>query len=326
MRRKVLAAFVGSSILLFIIFPENVCRGAKIGLTLWFNTVLPALLPFMILSTFMIRRNITDYISRIAAPVFTRVFGISRQGCYPAVIGMLSGYPIGAKTVAQLYRKEMLTREEAQYIISFCNNASPMFLLEYIGVECLHTYAPVVLLLIIYLSAYAGSLYERYLRKRKSKLYKEQTGSVHKMHICSVDKENSKVVAEPLVVVLDASILDAFVTITKIGGYIIIFSIFAQIVEEMLPISAIIKYIGIGILEITTGGEVMLHADMPEVLRNATIIALCAFGGLSGVAQTASVLGDTDLSVPAYVVAKLRQAVIALVIALLWFCFLDVMR
>lgn len=321
MKRRVLITFIGCSILMFILFPDTVCGGAKIGLTLWFNTVLPALLPFMILSTFMVRRNITGVISRIASPVFTRVFGVSKDGCYPAVIGMLSGYPIGAKTVAQLYQKDMITREEAQYILSFCNNASPMFLLEYIGVECLHTSAPMILLVIIYISAYIGSLFERAKTKARRKSEKKEQGNMHDVKSCSVNTVSNSVSKESLVVTLDESILDSFITITKIGGYIIIFSVFAQIVEEMLPISDIIKYIGIGILEITTGGEIMLKAQMPVAIRNATIIALCAFGGLSGVAQTASVLGGTDLSVVAYIVAKMRQAVIALALGMVWFYF-----
>lgn len=91
----------------------------------------------MVLSNFMIKQNVTGAVSRVAYPVFARVFGLSKAGCYPAVIGLLSGYPVGAKTTAQLYREKMLSKSEAQYLLTFCNNASPMFLLEYIGVNCI---------------------------------------------------------------------------------------------------------------------------------------------------------------------------------------------
>ena len=157
MNRRKLAVFLGIIILLFVIFPDMVAGGAKLGLTLWFHTVLPALLPFMVLSNFMIKQNVTGAVSRVAYPVFARVFGLSKAGCYPAVIGLLSGYPVGAKTTAQLYREKMLSKSEAQYLLTFCNNASPMFLLEYIGVNCMGLQYPAAVLFIVYFSAWLGT-------------------------------------------------------------------------------------------------------------------------------------------------------------------------
>ena len=103
MSRRKLVVLLGIIILLFIFFPDMVAGGAKLGLTLWFHTVLPALLHFMILSSFMIKQNVTGSVSRVVYPVFARIFGLSRAGCYPAVIGLLSGYPVGAKTTAVSY-------------------------------------------------------------------------------------------------------------------------------------------------------------------------------------------------------------------------------
>ena len=151
MKRKIMMFLLCGGILLFVLFPEVVNRGAKTGLLLWFHTVLPALLPFMILSTFMVKENITGVVSRVAAPVFCRLFGVSRAGCYPVVIGLLSGYPVGARTVAQVYKQGLISRGEAQYILSFCNNASPMFVMEYIGLECMNLKMPAQICMLLYL-------------------------------------------------------------------------------------------------------------------------------------------------------------------------------
>lgn len=306
MNRRKLVVILGMIILLFVLFPDMVAGGAKLGLTLWFHTVLPALLPFMVLSSFMIKQNVTGAVSRVVYPVFARLFGLSRAGCYPAVIGLLSGYPVGAKTTAQLYREKMLSKNEAQYLLAFCNNASPMFMLEYIGVNCMGLKYPVALLCIVYLSAWLGTFFAG-----RKHYYQEDIGGL-KNFCCE---------KQSIIMSLDESILDAFVTITKIGGYIILFSILAQILSELLPVSDIIKYIGIGILEITTGGAVISKLAMEEWLRNALLAGLCAFGGLSSVAQTASVLTGTDLQMKAYMGAKLRQAVIATLFAAAWFRF-----
>lgn len=298
--------------MLFVLFPEVVNRGAKTGLLLWFHTVLPALLPFMILSTFMVKENITGVVSRVAAPVFCRLFGVSGAGCYPVVIGLLSGYPVGARTVAQVYKKGLISRGEAQYILSFCNNASPMFMMEYIGLECMNLKMPAQLCMLLYLSAWLNALGERIVKKYD---FRRQKNAV-----IAMSRRRGNWIAS-----LDESILDAFVVITKVGGYMLLFSILSLWIENVLPVGEMIKYIGIGVLEITTGGALFARLTMEEWLRGGIFLALCAFGGCSSVAQTASVLSDTDLSVKKYILAKLRQMVIAFVLGAGWFYGMGVM-
>ena len=66
MKRKIGILFAYLVIVFFVFFPETVCQGAKTGLLLWFQTVLPALLPFMIVSGFFVKKNITDSINKMA--------------------------------------------------------------------------------------------------------------------------------------------------------------------------------------------------------------------------------------------------------------------
>lgn len=53
--------------------------------------------------------------------------------------------------------------------------------------------------------------------------------------------------------------------------------------------------------------------------KTIVTVWLCAFGGISSVAQTYSVLSGTDLSIKKYVIAKIRQGFIAVILALLVF-------
>lgn len=296
MNRKKLAIIVGSIIVLFVLFPAMISEGAKRGLSLWFHTVLPALLPFMILSDFMMKQNISGIVSRVFYPLLAKCFGVSKAGCYPVVIGFLSGYPVGAKTITQLYREKMISKGEAQYLLSFCNNASPMFIMEFIGVRCMGMKHPFFLLLLIYVSAWINSFFSG-----RNRFYEEnfdRSGMVCQRRLSVMEA-------------LDESILDGFTTIAKIGGYIMLFSILAQFVSDILPFPAIIKYIGIGILEITTGGTVISGMQTEKWIKDGILVSLCAFGGLSSVAQTVSVTAGTDLEMGTYLAAKLRQAIIA---------------
>ncbi|MFR0770562.1 MAG: hypothetical protein ACLSHO_14075 [Dysosmobacter sp.] len=46
----------------------------------------------------------------------------------------MGGYPIGARTAAELYASGDLTRQEAERLLTFCNNSNPVFLISVLGV------------------------------------------------------------------------------------------------------------------------------------------------------------------------------------------------
>lgn len=305
MRRKFFIAILALLVMLFVIFPDITGNGAENGLLLWFNIIIPSLCPFMIISTMLIKLNVTSFISNMFYPVFHKVFGLSRNGCYPAVVGMLSGYPLGAKTVADMYKTGAFSQSEAQYIISFCNNASPMFMIEYIGVKCLGLGRPALMLLIIYLSAFINSFFEP--GRHAEEVCESSGGNVKKNY--------------PLMEALDESILSSAITLVKVGGYIILFSIITELLQNIVATNQIAQLAGAGIIEITTGGEVLAGAGIPLYAKCVLASAFCAFGGMSSVAQTSGVIIGTRLSTRKYVFAKLRQAFIAAVLAVIIFYF-----
>lgn len=56
---------------LLLTYPLESLAFSLTGLQLWFNKMVPVLLPFMILSGIMIRLNLTEYFARILSPVLT---------------------------------------------------------------------------------------------------------------------------------------------------------------------------------------------------------------------------------------------------------------
>lgn len=306
MKRKIYAAVIGCLIPVFFLFPGIVSEAATRGLLLWFQVVLPALLPFLILSSVILELKLSDTVSRLLYPIFHRFFGISRAGCYPVVIGMLSGYPLGAATVAEMLHRGRISRKEAQYILHFCNNASPMFLIEFIGVVCLQWKQPLLVIALIYLAAWTNAGLERFLIQNK------KSGNSLFSAKDEYRKADFRAQGElSLIEILDQSILHGFTVLAKVGGYIILFSILADLLEYLLPFSSGIKAVIAGILEITSGAERIAGASFSTEPRMLLLVACSAFGGLSSVAQSASVLTGTGLSLRRYIFAKLRQALIA---------------
>ena len=307
MRRKLFIAGLLFMIILLVIFPDIVCNGAEKGLMLWFRVIIPSLMPFMVISSLLVKLNVTGYISSVFYPVFHRIFGLSEEGCYPAVVGMMSGYPLGAATAGDMYKQKIISKSEAQYIMGFCNNASPMFMIEYIGVKCLKLDKPVIMLLIIYASAIINALRSGY--KRDNSIESVSGGNQNRRNYSVMEA-------------VDESIINSAVVLVKVGGYIILFSIITNFVKY-LPVPTLIKLVGYGILEITTGGEAVALSELTPLIKKSVISGICAFGGLSSVAQTSGVLVGTDLSIKKYLTQKIRQGIIALILSVIIFSFIS---
>lgn len=309
MKKFLLSVITLGFLLLLLVFPTTTLHGAKNGLTLWFQTVLPTLLPFMILSNLLIQFHITDTISSIFYPVAKRLLGISKKGCYPMVIGLLSGYPVGAKACADLVKSGDISRQEGQFLLCFCNNASPMFLLSFIAMQCLNwNKNAFVILAIIYASGFSTGFVFRLLETLKS------TKHAKPIQLSIPCKQPQK--RQPAFLILDNTILNAFIILVKVGGYIILFSILVEVTLHLAFLPSFLKYFLLGFLEITTGAVAITASSFAYTKKIVLIIALAAFGGLSSHAQTYSVILDSGLSIKTYFIFKCVNGVFAAIYTL----------
>ena len=303
MKKQKLIVFLLLSLLLcFFFFPSICFSGAKGGLTLWFYTIIPSLLPFLIVSNLILHLNLLPYLTPILAPFFQKIFSVSKAGCYPILIGLLSGYPMGAKACADLVRKGDISKKEGQYILSFVNNASPMFITSFVATQCLELPSMQYIFYGLILgSAYLCSLiFGLFLRKKVSKT----SESITETNIIEHTNNLSFATA------LDASILDAFTTITKIGGFIILFSILGEFVLALPFHLGFLRYLLLCILEITTANHFISLSTYSMNIKIILNLATTTFGGLSGLFQTQSVIAGSGLSLTYYIFMKLLQSLL----------------
>lgn len=242
-------AFPFSVILLFFImlsFPQEVFDGASEGLLLWFQIVLPTLLPFIIISNILIQTNSISLLSHIFGPAFQKIFRISTDGSFVVLAGFLCGYPMGAKVTSDLILAGRITKSEGSYLLSFCNNTSPMFIISYVIWQNLYDQTLLFpSLLILFASPILCSFVFRNIYKKN--LPAKTAG---KTSISSRIHFNFEIV--------DTCIMDGFETITKVGGYILLFSVLLSLLQ-MLPVkSALISNICLPMLEITNGIPMLL--------------------------------------------------------------------
>jgi len=58
------------------------------------------------------------------------LFNVPGEGSFALLMGTISGYPMGAKIVADFKERQTLTKIEAERLLSFTNNSGPLFIVR----------------------------------------------------------------------------------------------------------------------------------------------------------------------------------------------------
>ena len=189
-----------------------------------------------------------------------------------------------------------------------------MFIMGYCCSTILNVSTPKAILffLTLVLSAFLGSFFVSFILKITGRNKNTFHGS-STQNACSLQKLSfSKL--------MDKIILDSFILITKIGGYVILFSIFACFLKMLLPTSSLFGIACLGSMEITTGMSYVETAPLSLQTKEVLSASILAFGGLCAAAQTSSVLSQSELPIFPYLINKLINAIIAGSLVYLLFC------
>src|SRR5690606_20476877 len=115
-------------------YPEAAFEASLDGLKLWFEIVLPALLPFFTMAEILMGLGVIHAVGVLLEPLMRPVFRVPGVGGFAVAMGLASGYPLGAKITGTLRRQNLCNREEAERLLSFANTADPLFMIGAVAV------------------------------------------------------------------------------------------------------------------------------------------------------------------------------------------------
>ena len=291
-------------IILFTLFyilkyPAVTVSAAANGLVLWFERVIPSLLPFAILSYLIIASDVLSALTQKITPLLKLFYPVSETGSFVVFSGFLFGFPMGSKNCAELLRQNKISQKEAEVLFIITNNISPVFIQSYILEQQLQLSGYFLKsLLILYLPPLILGRF----------LLPTNTNAIHPSQKKSASR--SKINFQ----IVDAGIMNGFETLTKIGGYIMIFSILASCFF-MLPFPEPIKICAIGFTELTNGIHLLCTSALPPKHKYVLAMIFTAFGGFSGFAQTSAMIKDTHLSIKKYIYWKVILCIVTGILA-----------
>lgn len=298
--KKKLLSFICVTIAFFILLePQIVTNGIKKGIELSIYSVIPALFPFMLLTNYMISHDLCQCISYFFYPFLSKIFNVSRNGCFAVLIGFTGGYPMGAKTINDLYERNLISCSEGWYLSTFCNNCSLSFLINYIIYTCLNNHMSVnstfsidtkELVALVYLPAVCVGILNRFFFKKEISSSKTVLYSSKKL-----TKQTSVIRSSTL-------------SILNLCMYVICFSVLVEFVHS-LTIRNFYKCIVVAFVEITSGCKYTATHLSFGSLQLFIILFSCIFGGLSITFQSISQFKNKSF-IKYYMIGKIETLIV----------------
>lgn len=306
-----ISIFIFLIIFAIIINPKIYIKAFSNGLEIWATILLPTIFPLIFFTKILTDLGVISTIAN-KFTITTKLFKTPPISAYAFFISIMSGYPVGAKLVSDLYSDGYVTKQEAFKMTTFTSNSGPMFIYGSVGIGMLFSRQLGIIILIshIFSAVLNGILYRNYSQNTIL--------SANKL----LPKNNFS---------LQKSMSDSIISILIIGGFICIFFVFIEILNNLqvfAPLAQFFSYItGInsdffvaifnGILEMTHGCLDIAQLNLPVITTTIIISGLITFGGIATMLQAFAFLQKIGMNIKFFLLQKITQTIIAMLI-----CFL----
>lgn len=298
MKKFLLQAFVAAAIVLLITNAAAAVEYAKNSLDICFGIIVPTLFPFFICSGMLIYSGFCETIAKAFRFCMRPLFGVGEMGASAFVIGIVSGYPLGAITAGELYKNNYITKTEAERLLSFCNNSGPLFILASVGVAMYSEIKIGVALYVCHILAAitVGVLFGFY---RKNDYMAPKTTM----------SAPSRSVGE----IFSISLNNAISNMLTVCGAVLFFGVISQIVLSFVPLHGALAALASGVMEFVTGSISVSHLDLPLTQKLIVTAFIVGFAGLSVHLQVMAATVKYELSLVPYIIGKLLHGLVAAV-------------
>lgn len=299
-KKQEILSFIPSILLTALIFlvalylADDLSEYVKDGISLSINVIIPSVFPFLILSDILINYIHYDKVTRLRT-FFERIFKINGAMISAYILGLLCGYPIGARMALTSYENGIIDKDECERLMSFSNNASPAYIICAVGGGLRGSIKEGALLYIItIISSTLSGILSRNGKK-----------CCHFTAYIPEQKYN-----------FFHSIRNSIQTSISIGGFITVFSVFFGLIETIIKNKVVLSLI-LPFLEISNACAFLSDLCIfPSSLTFSLSALAISFSGICVATQTLAIIPDgVKINTKRYFKIKLLQGLIAFILS-----------
>jgi sporulation integral membrane protein YlbJ len=274
------------------------------GLKLCAENVIPSLFPFMVISELIVRSGIGVRLSRVLSHPIKMLFGVGEASACAYILGVLCGFPIGAKTAVSMYDSGMMTKRELERTMTFCNNPGSAFVISAVGSSLLGNKSLGILIFCcVMLSSVIVGIMSRIFMSRKEDIV--------------VHAHEDTVGAEIDVSIFTSAIQSSATSMLIVCSYVAFFSVIVGCIGSALAyfhIPDTITSCIFGFFELSSGVGAAA-AEKSAISAVLLCAAFCGWSGLSVHCQVMTVAAGRGISFKPYIIAKAVQGLVCSALA-----------
>lgn len=320
-----LACMAAFLVACLIIYPSAVFQSSLSGMSLWWEYVFPALLPFLILTEIMLGTGAIHALGTLLDPFMRFFFRISGNSGWALAMGLFAGYPAGASTTAKLRERQALLPLEAERVLIVSHLCNPAVMITVIGVGFFHQVTLGMFIAIIhYTSALLMGLM---LPSTKDKpAVNEPLAAMEPIWTRAMlsAKRAQLDDGRKFGKILGDGVTQSIQVLMVIGGWMMFFSVLQQVILLLLPKFitniGLVDQLVIILLEPHLGAYAIAQdSSITLVIKIALVGAVLGWSGLSIHSQVKSLLQSTQMRYLSFLMARLLHAALAFILTvLLW--------
>ncbi len=288
--------FAAGAVILLVKDASNAIIYASDALNICFEMIVPSLFPFFICSGILIYSGFCELLAKAFRFCMYPLFHVAPAGSGAFILGIVSGYPLGAVTAGELYANNYLSKTEAERLLAFCNNSGPLFILGSVGIAI---YSDIRCGIAMYVSHIAAALAVGFI-------FRFYGGNKH-----SAPKTRMSAPERSIGEIFDISLQNGIRNIMTVCGAVLFFSVIARLLLDLLPLNGLMSAVASGLLEFVTGTVKISRLSINTAQKLILTSVIVGFAGISVHAQVMAVISKYRLSLAPYIIGKFLHGIIA---------------
>ncbi len=282
--RKILTALLFLVIVTALILKsESTAQGIRDGLAISGELLIPSLFPFMVASSYATAKfsiRLPDCMGKL----FKKAFKVNANGLLPFIFGITGGYPVGARTIYELYKNKQISGTESERLFFWCVNPGAAFTITALGTNMLgSTRVGIIIYASSVLSALTLGLVFGFFGNEEG----EALPSVKKVNL----NPSSDIIS------------NATQSMLSVCGWVLCFSALSGLTKSLNIPESMLLFLQL-ISEITTGCRVATESS----LSLPVISALTGFGGFAVICQCIPYLQLCHTQIKRFIALKVVNA------------------
>ncbi len=298
-------------ILMFVVFLSLILNSflvteeLKLALNTFFTILFPSIFPFFLISDILIEYNFVNTLNIFFSKITKKLFHVSGSASFVIIMSMLSGFPSGSKYIKTLYDKNLLTLDEANYLITFTHFANPLFVLT-ISKNLFNNTIPIYIILSMYISNIIIGIIIRPKQIKNNDMIINNYTHLNFSNILTNSIKNS---IDLLIIIL---------------GNTCFFFLITKLITTYIPMNDFLKIMINGFFDITKGTNSLLSFESSFLFKSILIITFICFGGLNIHLQVKSIIADTKIKYSNFLLGRICQISLSILIFILFKTLLDI--